>query len=302
MTYAKIDSFRYFLGMDAEFEHYMSTIERTRINKAAENWYADTTAPKPVSNNTKNEAKTPRDPKAGSRLSFYILIDPKTRQDDSELFKQTTEWAKRLMVALYGNQEFFIKAGQENPSFMDLILESLERAGGNLLTGKQKLTDTAQLSNLHLDPSVAETFYHMLKGCSTGQPKAKQAPAIEREFNVKMPDDPESDEDEDAKAEASEYSKDDYDSLLNYITLRNTTKIRVYLASKPLLTAIVGQPSVADSIVEARQGLYRAVMNGSLSTADAKSQLADLFKGYINNFDDKYLDFTVSKTNPAKYK
>lgn len=307
MTYARIDSFRYFLGMEAEFERYMSTIERISTNAAAVQWYKTTRAPKPKTNTP--APKPPANPKtqkkqgqSASRLSFRIFIDQKMRQDNPEAFKQTAEWAKRLMITLYGNQKFFIEAHQKNPTFMDQILESLERATEGLFTGKQKLTDVAQLSNLYLDESVAQVFYRMLKGCSNSELKADQPVEEEKEDIVKVPANSDNDQEEDTSTEAEEYSKEGRDSLLNYITLSNATRIRVYLASRALLAAMFGEVSVADSIIEARQALYRAVINESLTAEEATDQFADLLKGYMSNNDEEFLDFTVSRTNPAGYK
>lgn len=308
MTYARIDSFRYFLGMEAEFERYMSTIERSYINTIAVKWYKTTRAPKPRNEN--QEKPPPRDPKpkqqgpSASRLSFRMFIDQKMRLDNAEAFRQTSEWAKKLMITLYGRQGFFRKALKTNPTFMDQILESLERATEDLFSGKQKLTEAAQLSNLQLDPNVMETFYRMLKGCSNPEDKNIPLPIPKEEENdtiVELPPESDNDEEDETATEADEFVKEGYDSLLNYITLRNTTRIRVYLASRPLLAAIFGDVSIANSIIEARQGLYRLVSNDSLSAEDATEQFADLLKGHLSNNDEQFLDFKVSRTNPAGY-
>lgn len=310
MTYARIDSFRYFLGMEAQFEKYMTSIERNQTNAAAEQWYDTTRATKPKDPN--KPAKTPapqnqqNQKKSSSRLSFRFFIDQKMRETNQAAFKQTAEWAKKLMLTLYGNQEFFAEEFKKNPAFMDEILESLERATEGLFTGKIKLTKAAQLSNLNLDESVREAFYHMLKGCPNSELKKNQALLDEKkaENNITSPSDAEGDEGDadDTANEAQEYSKDGYDSLLNYITLQNTPRIRVFLASRPLLAAIFGQVSTADAIIEARQGLYRAVIHGTLTPKDATDQFADQLKNYTNNFDEAFLDFTVSRTNPARYR
>lgn len=303
MTYARIDSFRYFLGMEAQFESYMNSLERKETNKAAKQWYETTRAPRPKD---PNDRKPPRDPQkkssASSRLSFRIFVDQKMREKDEAAFKRTSEWAKKLMIILYGNREFFAVEYKKNPAFLDQILESLEKATEGLLTGKLKLDKATQLSNLNLDESVSEAFYYMLKGCPNAELKKDQTITDEKKEDdiVKSPSDTDDDDRDDN--DAMEYSKDGYDSLLNYISLQNTTKIRVFLASRPLLAAIFGDVSTADAIIVARQGLYRAVVNGSLDPKDASDQFADLLKGYTQNFDEGFLDFTVSKTNPAGYR
>ena len=47
LTYAKMDSFRYYQGIEAKFESYMQTVEQAYTNKIAADWY-DTTKTKDV--------------------------------------------------------------------------------------------------------------------------------------------------------------------------------------------------------------------------------------------------------------
>lgn len=306
MTYARVDSFRYFLGLEAEFERYISTVERSYINSTALNWYINTHAPRQRVAVQKKEPpkKTKNQGASSSRLSFRIFIDPKMRQEKPDALKQTTEWAKRLMIALYGKQDFFIETIQKNPGFMDQILESLERATEDLLLGKIKLTEAAQLSNLHLDPNITLVFYHMLKGCQIESNRGSNKSENEKKNILETSSASTSDGDEEDETDddsSNEFDKAGYDSLLNFITLRNAINVRVFLASKPLLTAIFGQPEIADTIIEARQTFYRAVVNGSLTADEATDQFERMLKGYLNSNDENFLDFRVSRTNPARY-
>jgi hypothetical protein len=304
MTYARVDSFRYFLGMEAQFERYMSTVERSSINADAANMYITTRA-KTKSDNENEKPKPPPTPPSAPRISFRIFVDEKMRQEHPQEYNQTKEWAKSLMTTLYGNQAFFKEAEAKNSFFMDQIIEALGKTAQELPEDRS-LKDTMDLSNLDLGPDLEKTFYLMLKGCLKDDDNADKAkPSVpEREFSVTLPDNKESDdgdEDEDAE-EAMEYTGGKgYDSLLNYITLRNTTRIRIYLASKPVLQAIFKDALVVDQLIETRTKLYREVMNGSMSAAEATEQLKATVHGHLGNSDDSYFEYKVSKTNPSQY-
>ncbi len=303
MTYAKLDSFRYFLGMEAQFEKYMSTIERSYTNKSAENWYKTTKAPKA-------SRKPPKPPKkkalnSSPRLSFKVFVDKKERDKNPGLLDNNTKWAKDLMRTLYGQQDFFIDAERQNPYFMDQILEQLSKAAQEL-PKDHKLKNAIDLSNLDLGPDLEKVFYLMLKGCTREDLTRKKPSREVQNQNLTInPDENESGEDEDddeAANEALEYAGAvGYDSLLNYITLRNTTMIRVYLASPQVLLALVGDSNSVKSIIDTRNALFQSVSDDSMEADDATEQLKSMFQSFFGGADDKYLDFTVSKTNPAKY-
>lgn len=301
LTYAKVDSFRYFLGMEAQFEKYMSSMERSYTNEAAKQWYKTTFAPK---NKPIEPKKNPNDPSqkrtgsSSSRLSFNVFIDETMRNQNPGLLENTTKWAKDLMRTLYSQQEFFKEAEKQNPYFMDQILERLSRAAEQLPKG-QKLKNAIDLSTLELGPGLEDIFYLMLKGCVRELEVAtKPSPSTVQALNE---DESEEDEMEIAE-EALEYAgAKGYDSLLNYITLRNTPKIKVYLASRPLLQTLVGDPNAVNNIIETRNNLYQAVSSNSMDPVAATEQLKSMFQAYLGSGDDAYLDFNVTKTNPAEY-
>jgi len=296
MTYARVDSFRYFLGMDARFEHYMSTVERLDTNEAAENWYKTSKAKKGRGGGGKSFNAAPR-------ISFKIFVDQKVKQKNPQAYAQTVQWTKNLMTTLYGKQNFFIEATQKNPFFMDQLIEAIENAA-QTLPQTQPLKAAIDLSNLDVGPDLKQTFYLMLKGCLREDHAIKKSPEKpERQFNVTLPETNEdSDEEDEVADEALEYSgAKGYDSLLNYITLRNTTKIRLYLASKPVLQAIFGNASTVDQFIQTRNDLYQSVKSDSMQADVATKELQAAVQSHIGNIDDAFFDFRVTKTNPADY-
>lgn len=298
MTYTRVDSFRYFLGMEAQFERYMSSVERLDINQAAENWYKTSKAKKGQHGGGSSNSASPR-------LSFRIFVDPKIRQEHPQEYAQTLQWTKNLIRTLYGNQKFFIEAEARNPFLMDQLIEAIGNAA-QARPETQPLKEAIDLSNLDVGKEFKHLFYLMLKGCLRKEkiPSQKLITDSEQKFSITLPEtNGENDEEENEVAEeALEYSgAKGYDSLLNYITLRNTTKIRIYLASRPILEAIFGNSTIVNEIIRTRNELYQSVKNGPMQSAEATKQLQTTVQAHIGNVDEAFFDFKVSKTNPAEY-
>lgn len=294
LTYAKIDSFRYFSGIEAQFERYMEQIEQVYTNQIADKWYKTTKA-----DTGNGGGKRPAD--ASPRLSFAVLIDSNLRAQNQDLYDNTMTWAKSLMTILYKDRPFFKEASQKSPYFLTEILEGLGRAVDQLASDQKKhLKSASDLMNLKLDSKIETPFYLMLKGCEREEGKVGIGPV--KQSNFVSIDDHDPDFEEDNIEEANEFTGGKgYDSLLNYITLQKSTKVRVYLASYPVLQAISGQESFARSIIEARTSIYQTIKNVSPIPDDTSTQFQALVQGYISGANTKFLDFTVTKTNPSQY-
>jgi len=334
MTYAKIDTYRYFTLTQFEFEKYMRFIERGYINQSAQKWYDSTVAnstsgggagaavpPKltasggvsanqtPSTNgarastdNTDTSSQPINKAKSSTHLNIRILINPVDRAADEKLYQQVRQWTKNLMTVLYKDQRFFLDMMQTRPSFMDEILDNLYQTVQNLPLD-QKIKKVNDLANLTLGNGLEETFYFMLKGCPNfdlaSQPLFSP-PLITENVNTSIQN---QDDDADNAQEAEEYSAGKgYSSILNYVTLGPSGQIRVYLASKELLLAIFGQPDVVDNIINTRYQLYLQVKrDDNFKASEATQQFANQFKGSIQNADESLFDFKVSKTNPRDY-
>lgn len=315
LTYARIDSFRYFTGMQSEFERYMRNIERAYPNTAAKQWYDTTIAnkrgtpqgaltgqpepPSPAPENTESPNPPPKSTPSSPRLSFRILIDPQMRQSQEKSYVQIHRWAKNLIETLYKNQPFYKEMLQKHPTFLDDLLARLQRVVEEL-PENQRPTQTNDLSNLSLGSDLEDAFYLMLKGCSKGDLTSTKHNLLHLSEAISEDDKNPEDETDNAE-EALEYSTGNgYNSLLNYITLKKITKIRVYLASRELLSAIFGSTEIADNIIKYRYDLYRSVMGG-LPPDQAKNQFQSMYQSSIKGDDESLLDFKVTKTNPSEY-
>ncbi|MCB1111241.1 MAG: hypothetical protein H7A37_06660 [Chlamydiales bacterium] len=127
---------------------------------------------------------------------------------------------------------------------------------------QQKVTKVQDLANLDLgDAHLNEIFYKMLKGTET--------------------------------------KEGGYPSLLDYITMKRSAKIRVYLAPEPILLLLFRDPDTVSEIIETRGRLYRDVVADRMTSAEASEQFKALFaERYALGVEPTMLDFTVSKSAP----
>lgn len=283
LTYAKLDIYRNFNVLESQFKKYMEITERSSINQAAVHWYKKV-------NVSKRGGGDAQKAQGSSRLTFAYFID-KTLQSHKEA-AQYRHLAKKLIRTLYHKSPFYQELMHVRPHFVDELLTSLQVA--DLLPKEKKLRYAKDLANLKLrDEVLDDAFYKMLKGTAEAE-KSKQ------EFH--FPEDRSEEEDEvpDVGLKEEYRSPAGYFSLLDYITLQKNTKVRVFLASKPLLLAIFENPETVDLVLATRQQLYQSVLKGRTT-----KEASELFKKQFGSIADRalpdILDFSVTKTNPKNY-
>lgn len=307
LTYARLENYRTFSGMKAQFSTYMESIERKPINEAAKKWYDDITV------NTKfSPIQREQAPGGCARLSLFLLLNKEARDKAPEMHQQTRTLAKQLMIALYGGERFFKEMASEHPTFLDEILTEIETLSDALPEGK-KIIKTEGLATLQLsNESLHRVFNRMLHGELPAEiEKEASAPAplftkVEFSFglSVTLPEEADNNDDElDAAIESDEaHAPEGYVSLIDHITVVDRKKIRVYLASRALLLAIYGDRDIVESIIEARKALFKQLKaEGTL-----KNALSQQFKDNFSNSGQApsysaILDFTVTKTDPKGY-
>lgn len=87
-------------------------------------------------------------------------------------------------------------------------------------------------------------------------------------------------------------------SLSDSVAVADHDDIRLYLASYELLLAIFGDEVFVEEVLAKRQELYRKLMREQISPQEASVQFEGLIKPVCNN---KYFNYSISKTNPIKY-
>lgn len=310
LTYARLETFRSSQVFEVLFEHYMQKMERGYPNKISEIVYDEIhikkkpaapsqEAPPAKDKETKPEETKPAEKPKDSRprLSLAALFD-KTKKDSSVQSQQMGALLKTLMQTLYGNQPFFKKLEQERPQFMDELIQAMVEAA-DMLPKEKKLKKASDLANLKLADETLDTLlYKILRGgpyldVLENSEVKKEPPLIEEEKNDLG--------DSDGTTSEEFESPKGYFSLLDFVTLEPSSKVRVFLAPREVLTAIFQNPEVVDRIMAERRDLYRQARRGT----DVNT-LKEAFKNQFDNLrnpavDSTLLDYSVSKTDPKKY-
>lgn len=304
MTYARLETFRSSQGFQILFQNYMEEKERGYINEMAIDRYKITHISK---GKTTAKERTPK-VNASPRISLQYLLNEKERSAHPLEAAEYNQLLKKLIINLYGDQKFFKEMGEKRITFVDETIAAISRASA-ALDDEHKIKDTEELSNLNLgDPELNEILYKILHGApSIEMPKPPEEKNVPELIFSPTKDTVEQDDDADGQAldklESQEYkSPKGYYSILDYLTVAKIPKIRVYLASPNVLKAIFNDDNVVQQIINTRKELYQGINSDN----NAKNQLSDTFKNMFLGkqdpvFDEKILDFTVSKTNPSKY-
>ncbi|MCE5317383.1 MAG: hypothetical protein LLG04_08470 [Parachlamydia sp.] len=303
LTYARIETYRSFSILQGEFNRYMEMTERSAINNAARTWYETSVASRSTGKGSQQKGKK----QALSRLSFVVFIDSKKQGAYSQEYPQLVILAKKLMAVLYKDQRFYKEMEQKRPDFTSQLLASLMIAENQPQEQKmqqktdQKMTRASDLANLNLqDQELNSAFYSMLQGTITPREKGD---LLMSNLPCQIPDQAGEEEDEymEPGKEEEVKSPQGYYSLLDFITLQDAAKVRVYLAARPLLLAIFDDPVVVQSLVETRCHLYTMVIKGTMTADQASEALRTQFLSQSKGFDETILDFSVTKTNPRNY-
>ncbi len=293
MTYAKLETFRSTRILDQFFIYYMENEERGYINEHAVDEYKVT----PMT--PKGKGKSAKKAPALPRMSIALLLEKKASEEKPDQWKQFATLFKNLTDSLYHDHPFYQEALAERPTAIDEILVLLSKKIDKL---EQKPKHAADLANITLgDEGLDLLLYKMFLG-------APYKDILKTPTANEGKDRGEADTDEDEevlKEEADEFNSPlGYYSLLDFVTLSKSEKVRIYLAPREMLTAIFHDPALVDEIIAQRQELYKlALDNKDQKALDA---LSISFQAQFDHrrdpaIDSARLDYTVNKTNPKEY-
>lgn len=295
LTYARLENYRFQALIQTDFEYYLQEVERKKINEIANDWYNKIT----VKSKEKGSTDTQGEPKAkvtaSPKISWYYFLHPEAREQEPEKFRVLWNLNKQLMLVLFEQQPFFKKVQATRAHILDELLLAFIHAIDQL-PDHQKPKKVSDFSHLNLEDLLLNTLsYKMFKGLP---------PLLDvKKEEVKEDGEGGSSEVSDSKEKEEEFSHSHgYHSLLNYVTLKNE-KIRLFLASKPVLMAIVGEEKVAEEIIRLRKDIYRDLKNNKnkMTIQEASQQFEYMIKTQITLSDESLIDFTVTKINPKNY-
>lgn len=292
MTYARFETYRNSQIFQVFFNNYMEKDERGYVNLGAEKQYAATKG-------SSKDGSGGSQPKvnANRRISLALLASKDKREKQAKDWAQERLLLKNLINVLYNDQPFFQQVIQERPQVVDELINSLVQTIDGLPENK-KLKKAEELANLKLgDPLLDLLFYKILHGAPYKE-VIKEQPSLLPEQKEEKKGEAE-DDDSSVQSESEEFkSTKGYFSLLDFVNVSPTLKIRVYLAPREVLMAIFNDQGIVDEMMLQRKALYKQ--------ANADGDLKALSETFQNQFeqrrpqdiDKSMLDFSVTKTNP----
>lgn len=283
LSYERVSNFLNTSLTRKQWQEYMQKDERAEQHLHAEKLYNIT-----VVKNGSASDKTRVDSTAFVNLDW--LINPQKRESKPQVAESLRELTRNLMVVLFSDEPFFKEAQQNNPEFLDQILNTLQNphdANGLPLTIKT----SDDLSYIAWENhQLHHIFNQMLtENYASTPPKVSvpMGPIFEEETESPNPDD--------------HRDIEDHKSLKGFVTFDPRYKIRVYRAPKEVLIAVFGSPEIADEIMLASRKLYLDVLRGK-SPDDAKEEFRGQFVGSAPAQFADLLDFTVNKTSPDEFR
>lgn len=274
MTYGRIQTFRSLKLQEKQFEAHMTGEARDYINDEAAKRYNEIH----VTTKEKSEAKNEKQVLACSKLSLKALAGGNFLEYDDPAARKLDTLFKKLMTFLYEDQPFFEEAEEEHHDFLNEIIRKVKSAIENL-PKTQKFETAKDLATLDLrDSDLQNVFRKMLEGTATSKAEKKAANQAE-DF---LPE-------------------EGYLSLLDFLSMKQTTHIRVFLASPMVLMAVFDDADSVRSILRKRKELQLQVKNDSLTKEEASQQLEGFVMGTASSFDETILNFEVSSTDPNGY-
>lgn len=295
MTAAKVDLFEHTGRMQQTVIKYMEIFERAPYQQLATDWYDRITL---MSRSTPaNPGKNPKI-QGSSRLSLAPILREDVRNKNPEAYQQTRALLKQLMTQLFSQARFYQQLAQSRSSFLDEIIDELQKAAEQV-QDKENLEGISALSQLDLsDPDLKYAFFLMLQGV----PASLEPSAISWEQNSQKmkEEDLSAEEEEEAHAESDEeHAAAGLASLQDYLTNKDSQKIRVFLAPKALLLAIYGDPILVNRLLERRHELFNAITRDPSQKKALSEQFQEEFssQGQASVYN-AILDFSVSRTQP----
>lgn len=264
MTYAKMESYKSVVLFRNQLESY-SDVSKNRFDER----FYDT-----LYENTSMESKNGGSKTSSGEGYAYIGLTPLlTESQEGEGNRNfSKKLLKEIIPLLYEDQPFYQEIIIKRPSFASDLVEELARALQQNIKNKGKpLKKIEDIANIEFeDPLLAEGWYKMLKGFMAPQGNKEE-------------------------------TKEEYPSIIDYLTLKGDGKIKLYLAPRPLLYVLFGDSGTADEAMALRIELYNDVKSERVKPEQATKTFEEAFQSRLrSDIPPDKIDFSVTKTNPKR--
>ena len=259
ITIERLERFKNQSIVQYEYQKFLNLTERSEFNRRQELLYLRTRT-------------------THRQLSFRYILDKQLREKDAALSQQYRQIAIDLIKILYQHADFYKQMEQENPEFVEDLINAIENAADNSPeNGIKRIEDIGRL-NLG-EEKLQNVFYRMLKGTIS------RDELLERNSSDQI----------DNRKFYKKANEKEYVSLLTYIHYKKTPP-EIQLAPRELLKAIFDSDAVVEEILLRRNDLSR----------NYTAESANTFKNEFNSkrkpeLSDQLLNFKITKSNKEKY-
>ncbi len=206
-------------------------------------------------------------------LNIGLLLDPLS-QEHNPKYEATKLLFARLLNALYEDTSFYQHAIQQYPHVESRLIQEMREAAitykANFLKSSSFKTQDIQKLTLK-DPLLHDTIYRML--CGSKSTKKSISSTLES-----------------------------YYSFTDFIkTNEGSTIAHVWLAPKPILTALFQNPKIVADICNARKGFYREARRDSSKILQLSKEFENMFKQYVpEDIRSLEISFSISTAEPQE--
>lgn len=235
---------------------------------------------------TQADKEKQEEKEGSSSINFRYLIDPSYPKEHPQETEMALDILKRLIFFLYNDQPFFQEIISKRPSALEDLFQALQ-AANEALPEKDRIKSEKKFSFLRLtDPVLQKLWEDLLIENPLSLDVLQKMFGISEQIILQN--------------EADQCVKV---SLADYLNLRKALKLRVYLAPRALLYALLQNEEGVQEVIKKRKELYLEVRrkNGK-NTEEATTEFEQFLEQFSSLMAQKLiLDFSVTTTNPSDY-
>lgn len=267
------------------FDTYIRVEEPCAFNKIVEKEYRSLKRSQ-GKKLTEEEKKKNEEKEGSSSINFRYLIDPGYPKDHPQETEMALDILKRLIFFLYSDQDFFKEIILKRPSAVEDLFLALQSTN-EALPEKERIKSKKKFSLLRLTDPVLQKLWEDLL---IENPLSFDV--LQKMFGVS--------EQVILQNEADQCTKV---SLSNYLNQSTVLKLRVYLAPRALLFALLQNEADVQEVIKKRKELYN---EGKRKNGKKAEEATAEFQQFLEQFSSLMaqkliLDFTVTSSNPSDY-
>lgn len=267
------------------FDTYIRVEEPCAFNKIVEKEYRSLKRSQ-GKKLTEEEKKKNEEKEGSSSINFRYLIDPGYPKDHPQETEMALDILKRLIFFLYNDQDFFKEIILKRPSAVEDLFLALQSTN-EALPEKERIKSKKKFSLLRLTDPVLQKLWEDLL---IENPLSFDV--LQKMFGVS--------EQVILQNEADQCTKV---SLSNYLNQSTVLKLRVYLAPRALLFALLQNEADVQEVIKKRKDLYNeGKRKNGKKGEEATAEFGQFLEQFSSLMAQKLiLDFTVTSSNPSDY-